>query len=411
MAGNDYELELETQIALWQSSRHVHGLVEFIPRRRRFNIQMRMSGLLWSIEARPVPDTTDYNFNIMDVKRSKSPFPLSKATIADIPDKFKLLLVALKMYIRTSVFRVEKLLDKLYACSRLLSQAENDKRWWTIVDAEIMVVACKTAREATQEAAEAAAAFLAKLMECFPRQNIITEELWAASFLAEEIWNGIAQATVDGGDVLQWCKIQVLELEKMIPCFEIEIAVQEFLQGNDVISRIGVVNSRALKVTVGLEDEIWVVCSQEGVETETSLGLSSLLPHLIRNYIASSLERNEGEHGVYKTVQGVLQHVVGYLTFLPRVCGLCGSHRLLEVSLTSTCSYLCEARKDMCRDSLPLTWAGDGLWRREGYVRNSVRNTEAAHRGLSTLRVTDDVEMGWSPQKERTVRAGNDTAP
>ncbi|GLJ46322.1 hypothetical protein SUGI_0976330 [Cryptomeria japonica] len=413
MAVSDYELELETQIAIWQSSRHdVDGLMKFISRHRHIEIHMRMRGLVWSIQVLLLPNTTDYIFNIIEVKQSESPldFHLSKATAADLPSKFKPLIVALQMYIR-SVFRVEELLDKLYTCSRFLSRAENDKRWWIIVDAEIMAVAFKTAREATQEAAEAAAAFLAELMECFPRQNIITEELWATSFSAKEIWNGIAQAAVDEGDVLQWCKLQVLEMEKMIPCFEFEVAVQDFLQGNHEISRIGIVNSHALKVTVGLEDEIWVVCSQEGVETETSLGLSSLLPHLIRNYITTSLERNESEHGVYNIVEGLVKHVIGYLTFLPIVCVVCGSHRLLEVSFTSTCSNICEARKDMCRGALPLTWTSDGRWRREGCVTNSLSNTEAAQKRLSTLLVTDDVEMGWTPNMETVVRAGNGTAP
>ncbi|GLJ46318.1 hypothetical protein SUGI_0976270 [Cryptomeria japonica] len=165
----------------------------------------------------------------------------------------------------------------------------------------------------------------------------------------------------------------------MIPFFEFEVAIQDFLHGNDVISRIGVVNSHPLKVTVGFEDEIWVVCSQEGVETETSYGLTSLLPELIRNYITTALERNEGEDGVNNIGEGLTQRVVGYLTFLPRVCVFCGNHRLLEDSLTSTCSNICEARKNICRDSLPLTWASDRQL-----------NMEATQQGLSTLLLTDD---------------------
>ncbi|GLJ50961.1 hypothetical protein SUGI_1085340 [Cryptomeria japonica] len=328
-----------------------------------------MNGLVWSIEALPRANTLDYNFSNIELKRSKSPVYL--------PFKFKLLLEALQTYIR-SVLRMEDLLDKLYVCFCFLSWAENDKRWLIIVDAQFMAVACDTAREAIQQAAEVAAAFLAKLMSCFSQQNIITEEVWATSFYATEIWNRIAQAAVDGGSVHQWCMFQVSGYEKIIPYFEFEVAIQDFLHGNDAISRIGVVNSHPLKVTVDFEDEFWVVCSQEGVETETSYGLRSLLPELIRNYITTALEINEGEDGVNNIVEGLAERVVGYLTFLPRVCIVCGNHRLLEDSLTGTCSYLCEARKDIFRDSLPLTWTSDDQW-----------NMEAAQQRLSSLHLTD----------------------
>ncbi|GLJ11667.1 hypothetical protein SUGI_0174060 [Cryptomeria japonica] len=80
--------------------------------------------------------------------------------------------------------------------------------------------------------------------------------------------NDIVQAVMDGGDMLQWCKLQVLEMEKMIPCFEFNVAIQDLLQGKDVISRIGIVNSQALKVTVGLEDEIWVLSQIGKMEVE-----------------------------------------------------------------------------------------------------------------------------------------------
>ncbi|GLJ46316.1 hypothetical protein SUGI_0976240 [Cryptomeria japonica] len=331
MAGNKCELEqLETQIAIWKSSRaSLDAPIEFIV--RRGHIEMRMNGLVWSIEALPRPDTMDYNFSNIELKRSKSPLYL--------PFKFKLLLEALQTYIR-SVLRMEDLLDKLYVCSCFLSWAENDKRCLIIVDAQIMAVACDTAREAIQQAAEAAAAFLAELMPCFSQQNIITQEVWATSFYATEMWNRIAQAAVDGGSVHQWCMFQVSGYEKIIPYFEFEVAIQDFLHGNDAISRIGVVNSHPLKVTVDFEDEFWVVCSQEGVETETSYGLRSLLPELIRNYITTALEINEGEDGVNNIVEGLAERVVG--------------------------------------DSLPLTWTSDDQ-----------RNMEAAQQRLSSLHLTD----------------------
>ncbi|GLJ46317.1 hypothetical protein SUGI_0976260 [Cryptomeria japonica] len=138
MAGNQCELELRTQIALWQSSRPIQRLIEFVV--RGGHIQMRMNGLEWSIEALPLL-----------IYHSNSSFCLWGSR-------------------RTS-------------------------------DAQIMAVACDTAREAIQQAVEAAAAFFAELMACFSQQNIITEEVWATSFYATEIWNLIAQAAVDGGNV------------------------------------------------------------------------------------------------------------------------------------------------------------------------------------------------------------------
>ncbi|GLJ46310.1 hypothetical protein SUGI_0976170 [Cryptomeria japonica] len=335
MAGNNCEDELDYHIVEWKSFTNVDCQMESRPKCGLNHL--RMSGLVWLIEILPLLNTMDYTFNIIEVKRSKSPLHLSKPTAPDLLAKFNLLLVELQTYIR-SVFRVEELLDKLYACSCLLSMAENNKGWWIIVDAEIIAVACKTAREA----AKAAAA-------------LITDELCAT-----ERWNGIAGA-VAGGFVLQWCKLQFLE-ERMIPCFEFEVAVQDFLQGNDVIS------SHALKVTVYLEDDISVICSQEGVETETSSVLG-LLRYLIRNYIMAALERNEGEHGTNNIVQGLLQHVVWYIF---------------------------EARKGISLDDLALTWASGDLWRREGYVRNSLSNTEVSHQELSNLLLTDDVDDDWN---------------
>ncbi|GLJ46312.1 hypothetical protein SUGI_0976190 [Cryptomeria japonica] len=350
MAGNNREDELEYQIVEWQSSRRVDCLMESRPKRGRNHLQM--SGLAWLIEVLPLLNTMGYTFNIIEVKRSKSLLHLSKPTAPALLAKFNLLLVALQTYIR-SVFRVEELLDKLYACSRLLSRAENDKRWRVIIDAEIMAVACKTAREATQEAAKAGA-------------TLMTDELCAT-----ERWNGITGAVAEGF-VLQWCKLQFLE-ERMIPCFEFEVAVQDFLQGNDAIS------SHALKVTVDLDDNISVICSQDGVETETSAVLG-LLTYLIRNYIMAALQRDGGKHGTNNIVQGLLQHVVW---------------------------YICEARKDMSlawMDDLPLAWTGADLWRREGYVGNSLSNTEAAHeQDLSTLLLTDDVDDDWNENTEDDV--------
>ncbi|GLJ46305.1 hypothetical protein SUGI_0976060 [Cryptomeria japonica] len=104
-------------------------------------------------------------------------------------------------------------------------------------------------------------------------------------------------------------------------------------------------------------------------KTETSAVLG-LLTYLIRNYIMAALERNEGEHGTNNIVQGLLQHVVWYIF---------------------------EARKGISLDDLVLTWASGDLRRSEGYVRNSLSNTDqAAQQELSTLLLTDDVDDDWN---------------
>lgn len=392
MGSNEYILDLETEIAIWQSSRASDDSIKFdVGCHGRIEI-IQMKGLAWSVEARRMPNCKDYIFNIIDVNPPES--------LLHLQAKLDLLLVALQRYVR-SMLRVEELLDKLYACSCFLSRAENEKRWWTLVDAEIMGVACETAREATQEAAKAAAAILVELMQPLPfsprAQDIIREEVcWATSFSGtEETWNiGVAQAAINGGNVLQWCKVRVLETESTFPSFELEVAVEDLLQGNDVVCKIGLVNSSALKVNVRLGEKISVVCSQEGVEPETSVGLRSLLPHMIRNYIETV---PEGEDGAENVVERVLERVVGYLAFVPRVCEVCESHRIYEEDSWSSmriCSNICKARKYVCGASLPkLTWPTDhshGLGRGEGNVRiNPLSNTEAAREGLSTLILRD----------------------
>lgn len=43
--------------------------------------------------------------------------------------------------------------------------------------------------------------------------------------------NDIVQAVMDEGDVLQWCKLQVLEMEKMIPCSNLMLQYKTFCKG------------------------------------------------------------------------------------------------------------------------------------------------------------------------------------
>ena len=139
MGSNEYILDLETEIAIWQSSKASDDSIKFDVGCGRIKI-IQMKGLAWSVEARCMPNCKDYTFNIVDVNPHRS--------LLHFKDKLDLLLAALQRYVR-SMFKVEELLVKLYACSCLLSRAENEKWWWILVDAEIMAVACETARKAT----------------------------------------------------------------------------------------------------------------------------------------------------------------------------------------------------------------------------------------------------------------------
>ncbi|GLJ24447.1 hypothetical protein SUGI_0466840 [Cryptomeria japonica] len=371
-----------------------------------------MSGLLWSIEALPLQRPREYNFNIMTVKRSRTPLSLSEAAAPDLPAKFKLLLVGFEASMR-SVCRAEEALDKLYAFSRLFFQAEEDNRWWIVLDAEIMETACNGAREAIYQAAQVAAGFLVDQIDDSPvfrggqeskrsersgwwiDKWTVADELWAtASFFPTENWNAmmrfIQARAVERGNVVQWCKVQVFD--KPNPYFQFEVAVQEFLEAEDALLRIGVANDRALMVEVFLTESVEVLCSQQGVEPQTSLGLAYLLPGVVRDYIRTALARNEARLSYDNVVEGLLQHMIRYLTFLRGLCVICGSNRLLEVPLTSTCSNICKATKQGyeaafagCLPDRKISEAAAAA-RREQFVRKLYDDSTNGISGLLRIR-------------------------
>ncbi|GLJ24449.1 hypothetical protein SUGI_0466860 [Cryptomeria japonica] len=359
----DYELDLQSEIVCWKCSRYADCLIKFIPKPR--HLKLGMSGLLWSIEALPLQRTREYSFNIMTVKRSRTPLSLSEAAAPDLPAKFKLLLVGFEVSMK-SVCRAVEALDKLYAFSRLFLRAYEDNRWRIILDAEIMATACNDAREAIYQAAQAAAGFLVDQIDDSPvfrgsqeskrRERsgwwidkwTVADELWATtSFFPPDNWNAmirlIQARAVERGNVVQWCKVQLFD--KPNPYFHFEVAVEEFLEGDDALLRIGVANDRALMVEVFLTEAVDVFCFQEGVKPQTSLGLTYLLPGVVRDYIRSALAQNEAKLTSNNVVEGLLQHLIRYLTFLRGLCVICGSNRCLEVPLTSACSNICKARK------------------------------------------------------------------
>ncbi|GLJ46298.1 hypothetical protein SUGI_0975880 [Cryptomeria japonica] len=276
----DYELELQSEIVSWKSSRDVDCLMKFIPKPR--HVKLGMKGLVWSIEALPLPrmlpGCSSFSFTIM-----------------------KIFNVSIK-----SLSLAEEALDKLYAFSRLHFLAEEDNLWEIIADAEISAAACTTVREVTQEAAEAATAFL---LDIKPPRRFSSKAKAKGKGLrsarsrrrgfGQQGWEAVSRPfkakAAEEGNVLQWCSVKVLE--RMYPCFEFEVAVQEFLERDDLILQIGLANDRALKVSVLLTKDArtTVVCSQEGVETKTSFGLGYLLPNIIRDYIKAALEKNDSQ--------------------------------------------------------------------------------------------------------------------
>ncbi|KAH9328328.1 hypothetical protein KI387_000436 [Taxus chinensis] len=420
MAFYDYELELQSEIVSWKCSRHADCLMNFIPKPR--HIKLGMSGLVWSIQALPRLETTGYTFNIMQVKKSRSPLTLCEdSTAPDLPAKFKLLFLGFQISI-SSVFRAEEALDELYAFSLLFSRAQQDKRWWIIADAEVAATACETTKEAIHHAAQAAASFLVESSEPPRSENrqkstagcwrsgwwiegwTVRDELWAGSFYDQKGLNDMKQfqsTAVEEGNVLQWCSVQVSQTPN--PSFEFEVAVEDFSGGDDVLLRIGVANDRALKVRVFLTENVKVECSQEGVKTATSLGLGYLLPDLARDYIKDSLNGDVDTSN--NIVQRLLQLVVGYLAFLGKVCVVCGKDRLLDVPLTSCCSNICKARKqgyDAAITSSHLSnfkISGEGsVERREQYLRKLYSNSKAGRAGLGVLLketvVEKEVEVG-----------------
>ncbi|GLJ24451.1 hypothetical protein SUGI_0466890 [Cryptomeria japonica] len=324
----DYESDLQSEIVCWKCSRYADCLMKFIRKPR--HLKLGMSGLLWSIEALPLQRTREYSFNIMTVKRSRTPLSLSEAPAPDLPAKFKILLLGFEASMKC-VCRAEEALDKLYAFSRLFLQAHEDNRWWIVLDAKIMATACNDAREAIYQAAQVAAGFLVDQIENSPvlrggeesksRERsgwwidkwTVADELWATtSFFLAENWNAmmrlIQSKAVERGNVVQWCKVQVFD--KSNPCFQFEVAVEEFLEGDDVLLRIGVANDRALIVQVFLTEAVEVLCSQEGVEPQTSLGLAYLLPGVVRDYIRAAMARNEAKLSSNNVVEGLLQHLI-----------------------------------------------------------------------------------------------------
>ncbi|GLJ46326.1 hypothetical protein SUGI_0976370 [Cryptomeria japonica] len=417
---DDYELNLQTEIVKWNESRNVECLMDFIREPR--HVKLGMEGLLWSIQALPLQSPSEYSFNIMEVKRSEAPLSLSEAAAPNLPAKFGIMLAGYKASMK-SVCRVDEALDKLYAFSRSFSLAERDRRWGIVLDAEITARACEYAKEALYQAAQAAAAILVDQFE-YPflvggRQSercersgwwiddwTVADELWATSFFPRDNWKcrmrEFQAKAVEGGNVFQWCTVRVFEEPSRN--FLFEVAVQEFLDGDDVLLRIGMANDRALTVRVFLTESVKVVCSQEGLETGTSLGLGYLLPEMVRKYIRSALEQKEGELSNKNVVQGLLGHVTRYLAFLGKICVICGYDRLSDVPRSSGCSNICKATKQRYEDatakkSLPDQKISEEArtGRREQYVKKLYRNSTEGRRGLGILvnrEVVDEAKFG-----------------
>ncbi|GLJ46319.1 hypothetical protein SUGI_0976280 [Cryptomeria japonica] len=327
-----------------------------------------MRGLVWSIQALALQSPTEYSFNIMDVKRWETP----EAAAPNLPAKFELLLAGYKASMK-SVFRVDEALDKLYAFSHLFSLAQNNGRWLIVVDAQIIARACEGAKEALYQAAEAAAAILVDQFESPVLIRVqqsescersgwwidkwrVADELWATSFFPRDSWKcrmrEFQSKAVEGGNIIQWCSVRLFDEPN--PNFQFEVAVQEFLDGDDVLLRIGLASDRALTVRVFLTESVSVVCSQEGVETGPSLALGYLLPETVKEYIRSALRRKEVEVSDKNVVQGLLRHLIRYLAFLGKICVICGDDRLSDVPRSSSCSNLCKATKQRFEDAIAM---------------------------------------------------------
>ncbi|GLJ24450.1 hypothetical protein SUGI_0466870 [Cryptomeria japonica] len=401
----DYELDLQSEIVCWKCSRYADCLMRFVRKPR--HLKLGMSGLLWSIEALPLQRPTEYSFNIMKVNRSRTLLSLSEAAAPDLPAKFKLFLVGFEASMK-SVCRAEEALDKLYAFSRLFLQAHEDNRWWIVLDAKVMATACNDAREAIYQAAQVAAGFLVDQIEnsavfrggeeSKSRERsgwwidkwTVADELWANSFFLPENWNVmmrlIQSKAVERGNVVQWCKVQVFD--KPNPYFQFEVAVEEYLEGDDALLRIGVANDRALTVQVFLTESVEVLCSQVGIEPQTSLGLAYLLPSVVRDYTRAALAQNEAKPSSNNVVQGLLLHLIRYLAFLRGLCVICGSNRLLEVPQSSTCSNICRARKQGY-EAVIAGWKiseAATAARREQFVRKLYDDSTAGISGLLRIR-------------------------
>ncbi|XP_057838523.2 uncharacterized protein LOC131048546 [Cryptomeria japonica] len=404
----DYELELQSEIVSWKSSRDVDCLMKFIPKPR--HVKLGMKGLVWSIEALPLPrmlpGCSSFSFTIMKVKQSRGPLSLSTDSAApDLPVKFKLLLQIFNVSIK-SLSLAEEALDKLYAFSRLHFLAEEDNLWEIIADAEISAAACTTVREVTQEAAEAATAFL---LDIKPPRRFSSKAKAKGKGLrsarsrrrgfGQQGWEAVSRPfkakAAEEGNVLQWCSVKVLE--RMYPCFEFEVAVQEFLERDDLILQIGLANDRALKVSVLLTKDArtTVVCSQEGVETKTSFGLGYLLPNIIRDYIKAALEKNDSQQN--NIVEGVLQHVAGYLASLARVCVICGMHLPLGVPQWSVCSDICKARQQAFMGALPGTKGSEDSWECD---ENALPRTNSSECNENALPRTNS----WERDEMRSIK-------
>ncbi|GLJ46313.1 hypothetical protein SUGI_0976200 [Cryptomeria japonica] len=411
---DDYELNLQTEIVYWKEARNIECLMEFIRKPR--NMKLGMRGLVWSIQALALQTPSEYSFNIMDVKRSETPLSLSEAAAPNLPEKFELLLVGYKASME-SVCRVQEALDKLYAFSHLFSLAQKDGRWWIVVDAKIIARTCECAKEALYQAAEATAAILVDqykspiIIEGQQSESCgrsgwwidkwrVADELWATGFFPRDSWKymmRLIQAdAVEKGNVVQWCTVRIFDEPN--PNFQFEVAVNEFLDGDDVLLRIGLANDRTLMVRVFLTEAVEVICSQEGLETRTSLGLAYLLPDVVKDYIRSALRQNQDEVGKMNVVQGLLQHLIRYLAFLGQICVICGNKRPLYVPWSSICSNICKARKQRYKDAIAaflpdLKISEDArLTRREQYVRNLYTNSKEGHTELGILLNANVVE-------------------
>ncbi|GLJ46320.1 hypothetical protein SUGI_0976290 [Cryptomeria japonica] len=441
---DDYELNLQTEIVRWKCSRYADCNMKFIRKPR--HMKLGMKGLVWSIQALKLQSPTEYAFNIMEVKRWETP----EAAAPNLPAKFELLLAGYKASMK-SVRRVDEALDKLYAFSHLFSLAQKDGRWWIVVDAQIIARACEYAKEALYQAAEAAAAILVDqvkspvLIRGQPKEVLyqaaeaasailvdqvkslvlmggqqskscersgwwidrwtVADELWATSFFPRDNWKWrmreFQAKGVEGGNVFQWCTVRVFYEPN--PNFQFEVAVQEFLDGDDVLLRIGVANDRPLTVRVFLTESVKVVCSQEGLETGTSLGLGYLLPETVREYIRSALRRKEAEVSDKNVVQGLLGHLIRYLTFLGKICVICGRDRLVEVPQSSTCRDICKATKQRYEDAIARILPDQKISeeerakRREQYVKKLYKNSTEGCRWLGNLVykvVVDEAKIG-----------------
>ncbi|GLJ46323.1 hypothetical protein SUGI_0976340 [Cryptomeria japonica] len=433
MAVFDIEFKLQLEIINWECTRSAKCVVDFDGNPGHMKLGMR--GLLWSIQTLELQNPGEYSFNIMEVKRSETPLSLSEAAAPNLPAKFDILLADYKASMQ-SVRRADEALDKLYAFVCLFSLAEKDKRWRIIVDAEITAMACKCAKEAIYQAAQAMAAILVDQLESpvliggQQSENCkrsgwwidnwtVADELWATGFFPPDSWKCMLRQfqakALERGNVVQWCtvenfKAKAVEEGSAVPYFTFEVALQEFLDGDDVLLRIGMANDRALTVRVFLTQGLEVVCSQEGVETRTSLGLAYLLPKVAKDYIKSSLERNEAELSNDNVVQGLLQQLIRHLAFLGTICVICGKDRLGDVPLSSTCPGICDATNQSYKDVIAACVRDRKIseearaGRREQYVKNLYTNSTEGRRGLGTLLNAKVVS------KEETSKHTNDGA-